>query len=1044
MINKVMTCIFPTKCTKAKPVLMALGFLVLMMNALLVKAVPYGESLAGNLQPITVTGTVTDQDNAPLVGVYVVVEGTQQGTITDANGKYSLAVPGADANLVFSYVGFLSETVAVAGQTVINVSMSPDITSLEEVVVIGYGTQRKEAVTGSVASIKEEVVKEVQASNITNALQGRVSGVEMSQVSTKPGATMQIRVRGTRSIQADNNPLIVLDGIPFGGSLGDIDPSNIKSVDILKDASATAIYGSRGANGVIIVNSIKGTKGKKATINYNGYYGLKKVFAPYPMMEGPEFVELRALRGQYSNGIDEADDVNTDWQDLFYRDGSVNSHDIGISGGTETGSYNFGMGYYNEEAVVPTQGYKRFSMRAALDQQVGKYLSFGLSSNNNYSINTGNQVGLYGVLSMSPIANPYNDDGSLKRIVNLPADQQYVWTKELLEDMDETYVGDLRRFGTFNSIYGEVKIPWIEGLKYRINLGLGLTQNNNGNYTGKGIGATNPETISSGSIDINQSWNWAVENLIIYDRTFAEVHQVNFTGLYSAEQSRYTRTAINGRNIPSDFFQYYNLGTALDEITVNKENRNYTQRGLLSYMARLMYSYDNRYMLSVAMRSDGSSVLAEGHKWHTYPAVSAGWNIGNEAFMESIIPITSLKLRVGFGQTSNQSVNPYQTAGELGTRDYNFGSQYATGYLVTLLSNDQLGWEFSKTWNYGIDFGLFDDRLSGSIEYYITNTEDVLLYQTLPATNGVTRVLSNIGAMENKGFEITLNGVIIKNLSGFSWEAGFNLYSNKNEITQLASGETRNESDWLFVGHPLNNIFDYEKIGLWQEGDPYLTNLEGAAGMPGMIKVRYTGDYNEDGTPVRMIGAADRQIMDADPKFQGGFNTRFAYKGLDLSVVGAFRHGGILISSLYSASGYLNLLTGRRGNVDVDYWTPENTDADFPNPAGPISGDNPKYGSTLGYFDAGYLKIRNITLGYTLPNNLVGKVGVTKLRVYATVQNPFVFFSPYKDISGMDPEANSYGDENAATTGAYPRRLLTIGTNTPSTRNYLIGLNLTF
>jgi TonB-linked SusC/RagA family outer membrane protein len=498
------------------------------------------------------------------------------------------------------------------------------------------------------------------------------------------------------------------------------------------------------------------------------------------------------------------------------------------------------------------------------------------------------------------------------------------------------------------------------------------------------------------------------------------------------------------RNIPTDDFQFYNLGHARGEITVAPGNQVYQLRGLLSWMGRVMYAYDNRYMISATLRSDGSSVLAEGEKWHTYPAVSAGWNISNESFMQNITAVNSLKLRVGYGQTSNQAIDPYKTYGLLGTRDYNFGAAYATGYIVNELPNPILGWEYSETWNFGLDFSTLSNRLSGTVEYYLTSTKDLLLPLSLPATNGVTTIMSNIGEMQNKGIEITLDGTILKDFNGLTWSAGVNFYTNKNEITKLATGETRNEANWWFVGQPLNVIFDYKKIGLWQEEDQYLTNLEGSAGRVGMIKVLYTGDYNDDGTPVRQIGTADRQILNADPKFQGGFNTRLSYKGFDLALVGSFKHGGILVSTLHSSTGYLNLLTGRRNNVDVDYYTPENTGAKYPIPTGPLSGDNPKYGSTLGYFDAGYMKIRTITLGYTIGTKLVNKIGISKFRIYATAQNPFVFFSPFKDETGMDPETNSYGDENAATTGTYPRRVLTIGTSTPSTRNYLIGLNLTF
>eukprot|EP01035_Chromulina_nebulosa_P001730 gene1730-2332_t len=367
-------------------------------------------------------------------------------------------------------------------------------------------------------------------------------------------------------------------------------------------------------------------------------------------------------------------------------------------------------------------------------------------------------------------------------------------------------------------------------------------------------------------------------------------------------------------------------------------------------------------MLSATLRSDASSRLAPGNKWHTYPAVSAGWNLSNESFMKGNRIVDKLKLRVGYGQTSNQAVPAYKTLGVLSTRQYNYGdATYATGYYVTELPNPALGWEYSDNWNYGIDFSILKSRLTGTVEYYVTNTKDLLLSVGLPSTSGVGSYLANVGATQNKGFEISLNGIIIENKGGWTWDAGINLYKNNNKLVALASGATRDEGNNWFVGHNINAIFDYEKIGLWQEGDANLNVLE-PGGNLGMIKVKYTGEYGSDAKPTRAIGAADRQIIDVDPNFQGGFNTRVAYKGFDLNIVGAFKSGGILISSLYGSGGYLNMLTGRRNNVKVDYWTPENTDAKYPKPGGILSGDNPKYGSTLGYFDASYLKIRTISL----------------------------------------------------------------------------------
>jgi hypothetical protein len=343
-----------------------------------------------------------------------------------------------------------------------------------------------------------------------------------------------------------------------------------------------------------------------------------------------------------------------------------------------------------------------------------------------------------------------------------------------------------------------------------------------------------------------------------------------------------------------------------------------------------------------------------------------------------------------------------------------------------------------------LDFALLNNRLSGAIEYYKTDTEDVLLRLGLPPTSGVGSYTTNIGSIQNKGVEFSLNGLILDNLNGWTWEAGVNIYGNRNKIASLASGAEEDRNNWLFVGQPINVIYDYERLGLWQEGDPHLGILE-PGGNVGMIKVRYTGEYNADGTPVRPIGPEDRQVLNANPDFQGGFNTRVGYKGFDLTAVAAFQRGGLLNSTLYGAQGYLNMMNGRRNNVRVDYWTPENTDARYPDPAGIRSGDNPKYASTLGYFDASYLKIRTITLGYNFNNsNWMERAGIGNLRIYATAQNPLVMFSPYNRASGMDPETNSYADQNVAVTGGTPSRLLTIGTNAPSTRNYLVGLNVTF
>ncbi|TCK85409.1 SusC/RagA family TonB-linked outer membrane protein [Albibacterium bauzanense] len=993
----------------------------------------------------TVTGKVISEDGTPLTNASVQLKNGSIGTLSANDGTFTIAVPTGETTLVVSFIGFISQDVDIAGESQVIVVLESESTSLQDVVVVGYGTQRAEAVTGSVSSIQGDALREVPAANISQALQGRLPGVELSQTSSQPGAAMQIRIRGSRSLSASNDPLIVLDGIPFAGSIGDINSNDIKSIDILKDASATAIYGSRGANGVIIVTTNKGQIGQKAKFSYNSYVGTKDLFAKFPMMNGSEFAALRKAAGQYTNSLDESDDTNTDWQDLLYRTGMTTSHDFGVSGGTEKGTYYFNAGYFEDQGVIPTQGYKRYSIRGSIDQGIGEYFRVGFTTNSNFNVTQGSNVGIYGALSMSPIANPYNEDGSWKRTIRMPLDETWSYSRDIVNSLKDEWLSQNRAYGTYNTLYGEVKIPGVEGLKYRANLGLNYRQANGGSYTGTGINSSNPETVSTASISNAMTTDWTIENLVTYDRTFAEKHDFNVVALYSASENRFNDSRISAKDIPADAFQFYNLGQAAGEITVNPNEQNYRVSGLMSWMGRVMYSYDNRYMISATLRSDGSSRLAKGHQWHTYPAVSAGWNISNESFMQDVSFINMLKLRAGYGQTSNQSVAPYATLGRLSTRPYNFGDEYSTGYYVTELPNADLGWEYSETFNYGVDFALLNNRLSGTIEYYTTNTKDLLLGVNLPSTSGVGSYTANVGQTRNKGLELSLNGVIVDNNNGWTWEAGFNLYANRNELVALASGATRDEGNWWFVGHPIDVVYDYQKVGLWQEGDPYLSTLE-PGGNVGMIKVKYTGEYAEDGTPLRSIGADDRQIMSIEPKFQGGLNTRVSYKGFDLSAIGSFKSGGTLISTLYSSAGYLNMMSGRRNNVKIDYWTPENTDATYPKPGGITSSDNPKYGSTLGYFDASYLKIRTLSLGYNFDNNnWLKDIGVSRLRVYLTAQNPFVLFSPYKKESGMDPETNSYGNENAAV--AYSqnlRRLLTIGTNAPATRSYLVGINLTF
>ncbi len=992
--------------------------------------------LCASAQNVTVKGKVIDATGEPMASVSVAQVGTTNGTATDFDGNYSLSVP-SNATLQFSFIGYATQNVAVNGKTTVNVTLEEDSELLDDVVIIGYGAQKKANVTGSIASMGGETLREVAAADFSRALAGRVAGVTMTQTSSRPGESMEIRIRGQRSLTASNDPLIVLDGVPFMGSLSDISPNDIKSMDILKDAASTAIYGSRGANGVIMITTYKGVQGEDAQISFNNYMGFKKAIK-FPMMSGPDYVAMRAAAGKFTNSADENDSYDNDWQDSFLRTGVVRNHELSVKGGTKSGSYRFGLGYYKDEAVIPTQDYDRISLNGSVDQTVAKYFKIGFSTNTNYNRNHGNQLGMYNVLQLSPILT------ADKERAQMPLDNVYVLTSDRLENLTDKWVNESSGLGSYNTGYLQVELPWVKGLTFKETVGLNYRNNESGSFTGKGVNNYDSAAPNSANSSTNQTLNWSVENLLTYDRTFNNVHHVNAVAMYSAEQTTYRQSGLSAKNIPNEQFLYYNIGRAnAEDITVSPNSFNYWQAGLTSWMGRLMYSYADKYMISAAIRQDASSRLAKGHQTHTYPAISAGWNLGEEDFMRGISWMDELKLRVGYGETSNQAISPYQTLGSLGTMVYNFGDTYATGYYVSTLPNDNLGWEYSTTWNYGIDFTLFKGRLSGSAEYYVQQTHDILLSLSLPSTAGVGSYTGNIGSTENKGFEFSVNGTIIQN-KDWQWDMGVNFYVNHNKLTALASGSKEDKANHWFVGMPINCIYDYEYDGLWQEGDAYMDILEPGA-QPGDIKVKYHGEYDAEGKPVRAIDSNDMVPTNADPKFQGGFNTRLAWKNLDLSVMGSFQYGGILISTLHSSSGYLNMLTGRRGQIDVDYWTPENTDARYPRPGGLLSGDNPKYGSTLGYFDGSFLKFSNITLGYNFDQiKALKDFGISRLRLYATAQNPFVI-SAYTRECGLDPEPNARGNDGAFQASAgYLSTQRVIGTNTPNTRNFIFGLNLTF
>jgi TonB-linked SusC/RagA family outer membrane protein len=996
-------------------------------------------------QTRTITGKVVDEEGATLPGVSVVAKGTTKGTVTDIDGGYSLSVPDKVTTIVFSFVGKETIEEAINNRAIINVTLHETKIDLNEVVVVGYGVQKKSDITGSITSVNVETLRDVPASDITKALQGKTAGVEIQNISSRPGSDTQIRIRGNRSLSASNDPLIIVDGIPFGGNISDISSDDIASIEILKDASATVIYGSRGSNGVIIITTKRGEAGK-FRVTYNGYQGVSTVARKFDVFNAEEFINLRTAAGYNDYLPDEKQSMllgrETDWQDLIYQDGVTSNHELNISGGTESAQYSFSGGYFNESGVLPFMNFERYSMRMSIDQKIGKYIKIGLSSMNNFAITNGQSANpMYVILTLDPLTVPYNYDGTVKEQPSYPIDDYY---NPITLGDSERWKEQNRRASSFNSLYGEVEI--FKGFKYRLNVGLEFYQNKYDNFYGSNT-PVRSGSKSTASVRNKDNLSFTIENLLIYDKTFAEKHRINFTGLYSIQESTTTSSRLDGTNIPADYLQYNNISLA--EIKDAPANDNYYQRwSLMSFMGRINYVYNNKYMLTITGRSDGSSRLAPGNKWHSYPALALGWNIMNENFMKNQDFLSILKLRLGYGQTSNTSIDPYRTLGGLSATKYSFGDAGVNGYYVNTMPNYKLGWEYTSTTNIGLDFGIFKNRLSGSIDVYQQKTTDLLLGKSLPPSIGVPgSYIENIGETQNKGLEVALNWMVLNpsKTNGFTWEINTNLFLNREKIVALQDTSiTKDIGNGWFVGEPTTAIYDYVKIGIWQLGEEEAAAVYNAK--PGDIKLKdFAGGGANGDEPDGKITDADRKVLgSAQADVIGGFTSTWEFKGFDLSVVGYYKIGGMIISSVHAPNAYFNRLDGRRNGPKVDYWTPENPTNDMPQPNVNIVTDR---SNVLAYFDGSFLKIRSINLGYNFDKKLTQFLGKnSSIRIYATVTDPFIFFSPYLKAGGVDPEPTNTAllENGAFRTGGVPNSRLVVGWNTPPTTKYIFGINVKF
>lgn len=1018
----------------------------------------------------TVKGRVINEKGEAVSGASVLIKGTTTGVTTNAQGDYTISVA-ANATIVVSYVGYDSKEIRIGNSTSIDVLLTPADKELDQVIVVGYGTQRKRDVTGSVISLKGETLREVPAPNVINQLKGRAAGVTVVSNSATPGASGSIRIRGNRTLtttagnsDALDGPLLVVDGIPFGGSINDINPEDISNLEILKDASATAIYGSRGAGGVILISTKRGRTGK-AVFTYDAFHGMSSILGKYKVMNGTEYAQFKADAATYNRTAPGttayaltqpekdalAAGISTDWQDLIYRNGFTTSHVLGLTGGNEGTQYGMSAGYYKEQGVIPNQDFERATLRTSIDHRIGSRVRVGLNTFNtlSYSNTPGGGGVPSGLARITPLAAPYNADGTVNLFPAIGSiDAQSISPLTLITKAGSILARN-RRLRTFNTLYTEVQI--MDGLKYRLNVGLNYEQSNGNSYNGP-LTYTNTAQVQSSSnanVSNSETWNYNIQHLLTYNRTFAQKHRIDFTGLFEVIKDHFQNSGFNVTGVPADYIQSSNFGLASGQPTVSAGS--FSETGLLSYMGRLNYGYDNRFNLTATVRVDGASQLSPGYQYFTYPAFGLGWNVHNENFMKNVSFISNLKIRGGWGISGNRNVGAYSTLGSLTASTYNFGTStqgQQLAYTVTSLANKSLSWQSTSQTDIAIDFGLFKNRITGTVEWYRQNTKDILLSVNLPASNGAGSTLKNLGKTQGSGIEISLSSLNVQAKSGFTWSTDINFFFNREKITQLTTPtEKEIKGNGWFVGQPLTVIYDVKKIGIWQLDDSTKGTLKAQTApvqYPGQIRIE---DLNGDGK----IDANDRQILgNFQPSWEGGLTNRFSYKGFDLSIVMFARMGmKVLVPYLTAdggANGYPFFNQGRVNQLKTDYWTRTNPTNAFPAPD--AGTDRLLFGSTLGYQDGSFIKCRSINLGYEVPSSVFKKAGISSFRLYLNVTNPFIMYSPFvRDGFGPDPEGNGYGGAVAAAGSGdvgVGARQISVNINNPSQRQFTVGLNVKF
>lgn len=943
-------------------------------------------------QELKVSGVVTDSENIPLPGVNVVVKGTAIGTATDANGTYSIKVPAKGSILVFSFIGMLDEEIIVNDELKINISLISDILSMEEVYVIGYGTVKKKDLTGSIESISGDKLQEAMNTNITESLNGRVSGVVVSKSSNKPGASMSVQIRGLNSINFSNEPLYVIDGVPSYSGMKHINSADIESIDILKDASSCAIYGSRGANGVVIVTT-KGANNRKGfNIEYNGSVGIKTPTRIPDMIgnygNGDEYVDYRTAlwKKVYGDASLSRPDFLTpdektrikngeyyDWLREVSGTAMVTNHNINSSGGNESTSYSFGLGYTQDQGVVGDENFERVTANVRVEHKFTSKLKTGVSSYiSNNKTNHGAQAALINAYFIPPIASPYDENGEYTFIVQ-PTSSRISPFFQIENNISETEA-------FYSNFTGFIEYKPLTELSLKSQVAYQYDNDTYGEwigvYTQQKLGINPTEAYRSEGKNNNLVW----DNIATYNKKFG-IHKLNAIGLFSMQKDTHMGSHMRGEDLPYESY-WHAIGTASD---IRDVDSYYWESSMISYMLRANYSLLDKYMLTVTGRYDGTSRLKDDNQWGFMPSVALGWQIKNEPFLENVDAISNMKLRLSYGKSGNNNIGHDLTWTKLVQSKYAFGSSGVNGFgLGSELGNNDLKWEMTSEYNIGLDYGLFDSRISGTIDAYSRTTEDLIMKRSISTVNGFNSVYQNIGTTSNKGIELGLNTVNISK-PDFYWKTTFTFSLNRNKIVDLYGDDTDDLGNRWFIGKPISVLYDFNQLGIWQTEEEAEAAKYGQS--VGHIKVEdVNGDYSLDEKDFQIIGAPM-------PDWTAGFINNFKYKNFDLLIDIYARIGGVYrdeFSFMFTAWD-----NEHWNKLDVEYWTPENRSNKYQQ-VGAVS----YYTQVLGQVSGTFVKIRTITLGYELNKSFLQKIKLDDVRFYAAVQNPFTF----TNYLGSDPE----------------------------------------